>query len=181
MMAAEIGQSAKVLRAKFVLKINKTCTKKMTMKPDFPSLLPPGRHLLTLAELRNLTVPPFPDGGYRDKMFLRLEAWIQAINNFGVHGTIWVDGSFLTQKPNPGDIDCVLWNPQTARPLSPAEQVSLQRLVNKPLAKSSYGLDFYLEVLANADDTFHREAYWMGILGYAHDRKTAKGFAEVSI
>lgn len=151
------------------------------MKPDFPSLLPPGRHRLTLAELRNLTVTPFSDSGHRDKMFLRLEAWILAINRFGVHGTIWVDGSFLTQKPNPGDIDCVLWNPTTVNPLSPTDEASLLRLVSQPLAKSSYGLDFYLEVLTNTDAAFHREAYWMGVLGFAHDRKTAKGFAEVSI
>jgi hypothetical protein len=61
-----------------------------------------------------------------------------------------------------------------------ANQQQLQRLLDQPTAKAIYGLDFYLEMPA-PNMVFHREAYWRGVLGFAHDRVTAKGFAEIHI
>lgn len=150
------------------------------MKPDFPSLLPAGKHALSLEGLRELTVSPFNDGGYRANMFVRLETWIRQLNDLDVHGSIWLDGSFLTQKPEPGDIDCVLWHPRFTNTPNQAQLDSIRELVDRQRAKASFGLDFYLEICDDSEK-FHRQAYWMGVLGFAHDRQTAKGFAEVTI
>ena len=151
-------------------------------KPDFPALLPPGLHTLTLPQLHELAVAPFPSDTRRQELFDKLSTWIEAIHSAGVRGVLWLDGSFLTQKPRPEDIDCVLWSPEWATPMGVAaeNQQQLQRLLDKPTAKAIYGLDFYLE-MPEADMVFHKEAYWRGVLGFGHDRVTAKGFAELHI
>ncbi len=114
-------------------------------KPDFPALLAPGMHNLTLADIQALAVDPFPDDVQRTGLYQNLMNWVGALNACGVNGTLWMDGSFLTVKPSPSDIDCVLWYPQwssvandTASPLqNPAssyvKRVSrLQRMTKTP-------------------------------------------------
>jgi len=151
-------------------------------KPDFPALLAPGLHTLTLPQLHALAVAPFPQDTRRQDLFDKLTTWAGAVRSAGARGILWLDGSFLTQKPQPNDIDCVLWSPEWATPNSatPANQQQLQRLLDRPTAKAIYGLDFYPE-RPSPDKVFHREAYWRGVLGFAHDRVTAKGFAKLHI
>jgi hypothetical protein len=151
-------------------------------KPDFPALLAPGLHTLTLPQLHALAVAPFSQDVRRQDLFDKLTTWAGAVQSAEARGILWLDGSFLTHKPSPDDIDCVLWSPVWANPGSAtsANQHQLQRLLDRPTAKSIYGLDFYLETPA-PDMVFHREAYWRGVLGFAHDRVTAKGFAELHI
>ena len=151
-------------------------------KPDFPALLAPGLHTLTLPQLHALAVAPFPQDTRRQDLFDKLTTWAGAVHSAGARGKLWLDGSFLTQKPQPNDIDCVLWSSVWATPNSatPANQQQLQRLLDRPTAKAIYGLDFYLEK-PSPDKVFHQEAYWRGVLGFAHDRVTAKGFAELHI
>ncbi len=151
-------------------------------KPDFPALLAPGLHTLKLAGRHALAVAPFPVDPRRQDLFDKLSTWVGAVQASGVTGILWLDGTFLTQKPGPDDIDCVLWSPLWATPASAtaANKQQLQRLVDRPTAMALYGLDFYLEMPA-PDQVFHREAYWRGVLGFAHDRVTAKGFAELHL
>lgn len=151
-------------------------------KPDFPALLVPGLHTLTLPDLHALAVAPFPLDAQRQDLFHKLSTWAGAVQASGAGGILWLDGSFLTQKPAPDDIDCVLWNPSWSSPANatPANQQQLQHLLDRSVAETLYGLDFYVELPA-PNMTFHREAYWRGVLGFAHDRITAKGFAELHI
>ena len=151
-------------------------------KPDFPALLAPGLHTLTLPALHALAVAPFPLDSRRQDLFDKLSTWAGAVRSAEVRGILWLDGSFLTQKPGPDDIDCVLWNPEWLSPASAttANQQQLQRLLDRPTARAIYELDFYFEAPLPAD-VFHREAYWRGVLSFAHDRVTAKGFAELHI
>ncbi|MGQ7862554.1 DUF6932 family protein [Pseudomonas sp. 32A] len=151
-------------------------------KPDFPALLPPGMHAKSLQEIYDLAVAPFPDDARRSDLFRKLSVWSEALVAAGVTGTVWIDGSFLTAKPSPGDIDCVIWNPNWRDPAAASvdAQQQVARLLDHATAEAIYDLDLYLETPA-ADQVFHREAYWRGILGSCHDRVTAKGFAEVTI
>jgi len=151
-------------------------------KADFPSLLPPGMHSMTLQALHSLAVAPFPEDARRSELFQKLSIWANALRAAGVNGKLWLDGSFLTEKTHPGDIDCVLWNPYWTDPAAATDQVQQQvaRLLDHASAEALFNLDFYLETPAS-DQLFHREAYWRGILGFCHDRVTAKGFAEITL
>lgn len=151
-------------------------------KPDFPALLPPGMHPISMQDLYNLAVLPFPGDSRRDDLFQKLSIWVNAMRAAGVCGQLWLDGSFLTEKVGPGDIDCVMWSPSwvdiALATASNRAQVSL--LLDHDHAETLYDLDLYLETPA-PDRIFHREAYWRGILGFCHNRVTAKGFAEITL
>jgi hypothetical protein len=155
--------------------------KKMA-KPDFPPLLPPGMHPLSLQELHDLAVGPFGADVKRAELFQKFQIWAEAVRAAGISGQLWLDGSFLTEKAEPGDIDCILWNPRWVDDAfdTPETHALLNRLFDHAHAEAMYGLDFYLETPA-PDQIFHREAYWRGILGFCHDRTTAKGFAEITL
>jgi hypothetical protein len=144
-------------------------------KPDHPALLQPGLHTLTLQQLHDLAVAPFPQDQRRCDLYGKLVAWMGAVKACGVSGTLWLDGSFLTEKPQPDDIDCVLWGTMSQPPSAQAQQLNM--LLHKPTARSLYMLDVYV---APAND-IHKEAYWKGLFGYCHDRVTAKGLAEVAL
>ncbi len=151
-------------------------------KSDSPPLLAPGMHHLTLSQLHSLAVKPFHADVQRAQLFQKFDVWVNAMRGHGVKGTLWLDGSFLTEKVGPGDIDCVLWNPYWHDPntVDQRAQVEVERLTDHATAEALYGLDFYLEA-PDAQEMFHREAYWRGILGFCHDRVTAKGFAEITL
>lgn len=151
-------------------------------KPDFPPLLAPGMHKLTLIDLQALAVTPFPGDAQRAALYQNLINWVGALNACGVNGTLWLDGSFLTEKPSPSDIDCVLWYPQWSSSVNatPTSQQQVQRLLSKPSARGLFGLDLYVEA-PDQLQLVHRQAYWRGFFGFCHDRVTAKGLAEVGI
>jgi len=151
-------------------------------KPDFPPLLQPGMHNISVEGLHALAVAPFPQDQRRDDLYQKLSAWLGALRAAGVGGTLWLDGSFLTEKPNPGDIDCVLWGPRWVNGvagITPAIQQQVTHLLDKSAAENLFSLDLY--VIPAQDVNFNTEAYWRGVLGFGHDRVTAKGFAEVNI
>lgn len=149
-------------------------------KPDFPPLLAAGKHVLTLPEFEALAVSPFPTDAARQRLFALFTVWIGKLQALQVKGIVWIDGSFLTSKMGPGDIDCVLWNPQGPTDILQVYPEDVANLVDKNHVQAQFGLDFYLEV-TDANQLFHRESYWMGVFGFQHDRSTAKGFVELSI
>lgn len=78
-----------------------------SLKLAYPPLLAPGRHVMSLSELKALTVTAFPSSTERPRMFAELERLAGDIEARQLVGELWVDGSFLTQKisPEPDDID----------------------------------------------------------------------------
>jgi hypothetical protein len=148
-----------------------------SQKPDFPALLSPGIHKLSLHQLYELTVMAYPPDSRRADLFGRFALFCNELTRLGVGGYTWVDGSFMTNKPEPDDIDCVLW-PRAIRQLSPADVQGFKDLVSRPIARARFGIDLYVE---DQLGDFNREAYWRGVWGFCHDGKTAKGFAEVAL
>lgn len=151
-------------------------------KQDFPALLEPGIHRITTADFFTLTVDAFPGNTKRESLYLSLSTWVDSLKAAGVTGTLWLDGSFLTEKPEPSDIDIVIWNPRWLDQTFDTEQnrIQVQQLLDHQRAKALWNLDVYHETPLQ-EQILHREAYWRGLLGFCHDRQTAKGFAEVVI
>ncbi|MGQ5267700.1 DUF6932 family protein [Xanthomonas arboricola] len=151
-------------------------------KVDFPALLQPGIHQISLQGLFSITVDAFPDNDHRQQLFSNLSGWAASLNEAGLSGKLWIDGSFLTQKPEPGDIDLVIWYPSWRDlALDTLEHRSqIESLLDQARAKALWNLDIYIE-MPDEEGLLHREAYWRGLLGFCHDRITAKGLAEVAI
>lgn len=78
----------------------------MTIPDLTPSgLLPEGIHPATLEELQ---VKFGSTGEARVELYTRLMSFLQLVRSFGMFTSIVIDGSFVTDKPIPGDIDVVL-------------------------------------------------------------------------
>lgn len=150
------------------------------MKVDAKPLLQPGLHRLTLEEIKVLTVEAFPGSTKRADLFGRFLAWRSQLKLLGLSGCVWLDGSFLTEKASPNDIDLVIWSPTIDAPLTPDQEASAELLFDTATCKAVFGLDVYLAIPL-PDRIIHDEAYWKGLFGYCHDRVTAKGIAEVLI
>lgn len=153
------------------------------VKPDFPALFAPGIHRITIQDFHARAVAPFAQDQRRQDLHQQFTTWVGALQANRVTGKLWLDGSFLTEKPSPNDIDCVIWSPRWTVAEADVTEAMRQRathLLNQQVAKSVYGLDLYLEAPV-PDHEIHREAYWRGFFGFSHDRVTAKGIAEVII
>jgi hypothetical protein len=80
----------------------------MADKQEFPPLLPAGFHPMDLAGLRRMTVDRFPYSFTRPAIMTHLENIVARINRSGIVAEIWVDGSFLTEKLEPEDVDILM-------------------------------------------------------------------------
>lgn len=78
------------------------------MKPCFEPLLPPGRHLHSLSRFRQVCVDPFPESARRPLIHNAFLSLHNQVRNWGLCGELWCNGSFLTRKPEPDDVDVVL-------------------------------------------------------------------------
>jgi hypothetical protein len=83
------------------------------MIPDFrdDGYLPEGLHLATEAEIT------FRFGSattQRRRLALRFRRWIELLRSVGAR-RLFVDGSFVTAKPRPNDVDAVVWLPDDFR------------------------------------------------------------------
>lgn len=77
-------------------------------KPEFPPILPAGLHPMAVADVRGMCVRDFPSSTTRDEIMSGLETLVSTLAKVQVPTEVWVDGSFVTQKVDPEDVDVVL-------------------------------------------------------------------------
>ena len=79
------------------------------MIPEFRNdgYLPEGLHVATEAEVRFRFGTDTPR---RRRLALRLRRWLELARAIGAM-RLFVDGSFVTAKPEPNDVDAVVWLP----------------------------------------------------------------------
>jgi hypothetical protein len=75
------------------------------LKQAFQPLLAPGRHVMDISQLQSLAVTRFPNSARRPQMFSELQRLIADLNAISVTAELWIDGSFMTEKEEPDDID----------------------------------------------------------------------------
>ena len=156
-----------------------------TKKFDHAPLLAPGRHYMDTHEIRSRFVDQFDGAAFRrrSRLFSGLLSAVERIKSARLPCEVCIDGSFLTQKPEPDDIDIVvLVNDDVASSLS-TDQHEIISLLNAdhPFA----GLDscvFFTyprehKLFGSALD--HREA----IEGYGleHSGRHLKGFVILKV
>jgi hypothetical protein len=77
-------------------------------KFDHKPLFAPGRHILTLSEIQSICVTSFTQNVRRAHLFHKFEEFFQTFLVSGIQGEVWVNGSFITEKPEPEDIDATV-------------------------------------------------------------------------
>jgi hypothetical protein len=79
-------------------------------KFDHAPLLAPGRHYLSLPQIEALCVSRFSGTAAerRRSLFATLELFVQRLQNAAIRCDLFIDGSFFTEKPDPGDVDVIV-------------------------------------------------------------------------
>jgi hypothetical protein len=150
---------------------------------EYPSLLPPGLHPMTLATARRRFVEAF--GGdartHRGHVLARFEAYLARLDALGLAWEeLYLDGSFTTQKPRPRDVDVlVVMRRAVMQALPRANMDDAQFLFHpayKPEVKERYKTDAYLAYTDQPDV----QAAWLDTWGTYRDDVTEKGLARIS-
>jgi len=150
-------------------------------KEEFPPLLRPGFHPFDLARLRRLCVDRFPSSLVRAGLMDRLEAVISLIQQNGMRGDIWIDGSFLTEKLNPDDVDILLTINVAEYRRMTARQVKFFDWFRTTSLREQYKCDNYGVLLdPSAAEAEYMFAYWLKQFGFSRGEQM-KGLAVISV
>lgn len=105
--------------------------------PDFTQhgVLPEGVHPCTFDEVRDrFTYTPI-----REALFGKLASYRDWMCDFNVYRAIFIDGSFVTDKPNPGDVDVIVELPNDLTLLNG----EARRALDNSFLKNEFHLDVY--------------------------------------
>jgi len=149
-------------------------------KAEFPPLLPVGFHDMLLPALRVLCVGRFPLSSTRARLMSGIEAMCGSLSAALIPTSVWIDGSFMTQKIDPADVDLAVRFPYAALPNPGAEQQAVfARIARKQFA----GCDSYFFVEYPDGHPQHAlgdmmRAYWQRQFGFSR-RDEFKGVAVI--
>ena len=120
-------------------------------------LLGPGKHVMTLHDVKALTVDRFQGNLGRRNLFYKLEELVQQFLVQRIPAEFWIDGSFLTEETDPADVDVAIKvMDDVMQELSPEQEGFLSRVAAH---------DPYIDGL----DTFVFAGYWVGHERYGTD------------
>jgi len=121
-------------------------------------LLPAGLHDCSLAELR-ASFGCFQESDRRQRLFAKLEELVSACQRSGLFEALLVDGSFVTAKPAPNEIDLLA----VLRPGHNFERdlpMSEYALVSRPLLRRRYAFD--VVVAESTSELYHSYVTFFG-------------------
>jgi len=138
------------------------------MNDVYLPLHPDGFRDIAVDDLERFFVEPFGNvGKKRAELCKKFKKWLFEVKSIGVPLIIWVDGSFVTQKPAPEDIDVVcIMDSNNLRNLSLEYKNRLSELFKTRDIKLKYGCHVFPVI--NGDSKQY--AYWIRHFGYGRDR-----------
>lgn len=146
----------------------------------------PGFHDWSLGELQQHLVNPFPSSVSRPRIIRGFERLRSEMTTVISEAQQWVNGSFATQKLNPGDMDLLnIIDKDAIDNLSLPEQTLFISLVSAKATQGTHDCDSYF--LPSVPDThpdfdhFRRQRkYWMGEFGFDRD-DSPKGIVRLEL
>lgn len=142
------------------------------MKIEYPSILPSGFTIMRLNEFENWVESSFGGSEYKQSLLNNFKEVIRKIQSFGFSFEIWIGGSYLTEKPEPEDIDMLI--------------VISRRLVNKLSQDKQdefYNKYFSIEGKSNIKHLYKcdinfmykedekRRIFWLEFYGHSREKK----------
>ncbi len=164
------------------------------MKLEFNEIgnLKPDKYEITFSEAKEFFVDSFTESETRQRNWTGFCNFLQMLINFGLtEMQVWVDGSFVTNKLNPNDVDCVIYiKPEIINSISKENQENLFKIFlrqGNDDPHDGFFTDPYIlfDVTDNLDFPYYQECcnkkdYWENWWG--HDRSNnAKGFLVLTI
>lgn len=147
-------------------------------KPEHPTLLAPGFHNFSFSDMQNAFITPFAFSHRRPMLLAGLKKFLDELTALAIRGDVWFDGSFVTEKIDPDDIDLVVvLDADSVAALTDQQQLSVQQLFDNPLSKAKYNCDVYC--VLNTELAW--VSYWRGWFGFKRDGRTPKGIGCISL
>ena len=115
----------------------------------YPALLPVGFHAMSILAIRQLCVDDarFLLSNRRAKIMENLETLISGLRSNKIRGKVWIDGSFLTVKIEPKDVDILIeLEDATVKAFSPQQQADIDWLEHNEEVKTDYDCDSHILV-----------------------------------
>ncbi|WP_371812686.1 hypothetical protein [Kaistia sp. 32K] len=97
-----------------------------------------------------------------------------------IEGRIWVDGSFLTKKENPDDVDLLLEVDQVFLDRATADQCGFINWFQESNLYEKFRCDNYLLVKGSGPESEYMFAYWLRQFGFSRSNEM-KGLATIHI
>ena len=147
------------------------------MSSIYEPLLDSGLHECTVQELRERCVEDFGNDGQgnpedRREIMDRFEEFISKLRAFNTQFEVWVDGSFVTEKPQPNDVDIVIFGDLNT--ISDSEAQRFENLCN--YAEQRYLTEAYFCPIGDQN----LRSYWRG--WYLFDRtESPKGAFKIEV
>lgn len=133
---------------------------------EFDPLLEPGFHDITIDSLESIFVQPFQNKERRLYLTERFKVLFEKFTELGIEAEIWIDGSYSTQKPEPGDIDLVFfYYPDQLNSLPEEKRVIVEELFDNKITKIRYNCDVYYAPTTEPE----WRSYWRGWFGFSRD------------
>lgn len=146
----------------------------------------PGIHPYNWSDFEQQFVKDFSDSQNRPFIYENFKKWIERLLDILPPQYIWLDGSYLTQKPEPNDIDLVaFYYPEDFQ--SQEQAFKVQEMIN--VVSRSYKCDAYFSLSLEhwtpeqkqqlPNDHSIMQTYWMGQFSYDRERRP-KGMVQFS-
>ena len=116
---------------------------------DTNGLLPPGLHSCTLHEIRE-RFGSFQGSELRYRLFERLESFVREAKAAGIVRSLIINGSFVTGKPRPNDIDLAVIL-AAGHDFSADLGASQYNVVDRHRVRRAYGLDVFVAEEGSVD------------------------------
>lgn len=144
----------------------------------YPNLLPAGIHKISLNSLEDKLLKPFDEKRTRAYLCNRLRELISELRKFKISMIIWIDGSFCSLKPNPSDIDIVIFFDTSQINLLDGTSFDnlLSFLNNRDILRARYGCDLFFEDMKD-ENRYH---YWRSLFGF-NQLNEPKGFIQIRV
>lgn len=159
----------------------------MELSFDIRGNLKPYRKIsITLDKFEEIFVKSFDEDSTRREVFTQYQSYLEYFQqSITTDFTQWIDGSFVSNKKNPRDLDLV--NLLDYRIVEEKKEALYQNFLSEGSMKE-YGLDAYVVRLYPEGHKFHTRtqpdlAYWNHWFGFSklnrRRKRFSKGFLEI--
>lgn len=146
------------------------------------ALLSAGFHeFADLGALERLCVEGFPRSRTRGRLMRGLREYVAfLVGEVGIEVEIWIDGSFVSDKENPNDVDLLILVAGESVAGLGGEERNMLYSMTADAGRSVAQSDFYCDVyFCFVEDEWHKSA-WRGWYGFDR-RENPKGIARIRI
>ena len=119
-------------------------------------------------QLDNIFLAPFDNKGRRKYLLERFSALVDRFKETGLSAEVWIDGSFATLKPEPGDIDIIFFvDANNVNTLPEEKKKIIMELNNRTHSNIRYNCDVF--IIPSQD--FNNRSYWRGWFGFSRNEE----------